>query len=526
MAASNLKLFDENKANMLSDEEYNTNTQRLNGVQTGVASSSLQNKTLYQTSLVAYAIGQLMIANGKDATDSAAVSTFVANMDATMLQKVKDIATTEEAQQGLLNTKYMTPALTKVAIEYMCVLKSGSTMTGPLILSGAPTQENQAVPKSYVDSSIGEIFEIGDTIKSYSNKTGNWHICDNSKYDSDTYSTLYSKLGKLISTENIISYEYEQKINNKKGDFKNYNDYICWIEVSNNSVRLCYTTDFSTINRRSIYNNSNVIIGDWIIVPEKNTILISISIGRDLYFLYTTDGLDGAFSAKGKYDAFVRYHSLTYENGYFIFVTGDDRRDYRFSISYANNPASLVEPQEWTGVQNPQLEKISIYYNDIRKKYYYVISEERFSPYSTDIYECDTINGDYTLARSYINRNNGFFYFNNYLYVIYSNFIFKIDKVNYDLIVCFSNENFNPLQNVTVCQDCVLFIEYIHSDSSSAGNAYKLYQFREDKIINILDMLLDLNLKLLYAYSDYFVYSLNNPEESDNLYIYVNNYGS
>ena len=159
MAASNLKLFDENKANMLSDEEYNTNTQRLNGVQTGVASSSLQNKTLYQTSLVAYAIGQLMIANGKDATDSAVVSTFVANMDATMLQKVKDIATTEEAQQGLLNTKYMTPALTKVAIEYMCVLKSGSTMTGPLILSGAPTQENQAVPKSYVDSSIGGIFE-------------------------------------------------------------------------------------------------------------------------------------------------------------------------------------------------------------------------------------------------------------------------------------------------------------------------------------------------------------------------------
>ena len=71
---------------------------------------------------------------------------------------------------------------------------------------------------------------------------------------------------------------------NLKNEFKNYNNYICWLEVSNNSVRLCYTTDFSTINRRSIYNNSNVIIGDWIIVPEKNTILISISINRDLYF--------------------------------------------------------------------------------------------------------------------------------------------------------------------------------------------------------------------------------------------------
>ena len=152
MAAFNLKLFDENKANMLSDEEYNTNTQRLNGVQTGVASSSLQNKTLYQTSLVAYAIGQLMIANGKDATDSVAVSTFVANMDATMLQKVKDIATTEEAQQGLLNTKYMTPALTKVAIEYM--LAHDITLGGSLTLHSDPTTELQAATKNYVDTTI------------------------------------------------------------------------------------------------------------------------------------------------------------------------------------------------------------------------------------------------------------------------------------------------------------------------------------------------------------------------------------
>jgi hypothetical protein len=152
VAASNLKLFDENKANMLSDEEYNTNTQRLNGVQTGVASSSLQNKTLYQTSLVAYAIGQLMIANGKDATDSVTVSTFVANMDATMLQKVKDIATTEEAKQGLLNTKYMTPALTKVAIEYM--LAHDITLGGSLTLHSDPTTGLQAATKNYVDTTI------------------------------------------------------------------------------------------------------------------------------------------------------------------------------------------------------------------------------------------------------------------------------------------------------------------------------------------------------------------------------------
>ena len=46
MPTNNFKLFDENKANIMSDTEYNKNTQRLNGVQAGVASSQLQNKTL------------------------------------------------------------------------------------------------------------------------------------------------------------------------------------------------------------------------------------------------------------------------------------------------------------------------------------------------------------------------------------------------------------------------------------------------------------------------------------------------
>ena len=36
MAETNFKLFDENKVNMLSDQEYNTNTQRINGVQGGI----------------------------------------------------------------------------------------------------------------------------------------------------------------------------------------------------------------------------------------------------------------------------------------------------------------------------------------------------------------------------------------------------------------------------------------------------------------------------------------------------------
>ena len=117
MASSNIKLFDENKGNMLTDNEFSISTQRLNGLQTGVASSQLQNKAMYQASLVAYAIAQIMLQNGLNANDTDAVSAFVANLSNTMLQKVHDIATTEEAQAGTATGKWMSPALVKAAID-------------------------------------------------------------------------------------------------------------------------------------------------------------------------------------------------------------------------------------------------------------------------------------------------------------------------------------------------------------------------------------------------------------------------
>ena len=118
MASSNIKLFDENKGNMLSDSEFNSSTQRMNGLQAGVASSKLQNKAMYQTSLMAYAIAQVMMQNGKNANDTDAVSTFVANLSGTMFQKVYDLATTSEAQAGTATGKWMSPALVKAAFDY------------------------------------------------------------------------------------------------------------------------------------------------------------------------------------------------------------------------------------------------------------------------------------------------------------------------------------------------------------------------------------------------------------------------
>ncbi len=157
MASTNFKLFDENKTNMMSDTEYNINTQRLNGVQAGIASSQLQNKTLHQTSLVAYSIAQIMMQNGYDANDSAAVSSFVGNMSNSLLQKILDKATSAEAQAGTITNKWISPATMKAA----ALLLSGGTMSGPINMGNNkitnladPTDSLDSVNKKYVDEFV------------------------------------------------------------------------------------------------------------------------------------------------------------------------------------------------------------------------------------------------------------------------------------------------------------------------------------------------------------------------------------
>ena len=160
MATNNIKLFDENKGNIMPDETYNANSQRLNGVQSGIASSQLQNKFQYQVSLVAYALGQIMIANGYDALDSSAVSAFVNNMSSSLLQKVVDKANQTQAQSGTDDTKYMTSAKVKLLIDY--ILSHNITISGNVNFTGtvsgqSPVADNNFTTKKYVDDSIGEM---------------------------------------------------------------------------------------------------------------------------------------------------------------------------------------------------------------------------------------------------------------------------------------------------------------------------------------------------------------------------------
>lgn len=117
MPTNNFKLFDENKSNMMSSQEYASSVARSSGVQSGIASSQLHNKSMYQLSLMVYALSQLMNANGIDASDEVAVSSFVANLSSTLLQKEVDKASSAQAIAAVDNTKWMTPYLVKQMID-------------------------------------------------------------------------------------------------------------------------------------------------------------------------------------------------------------------------------------------------------------------------------------------------------------------------------------------------------------------------------------------------------------------------
>ena len=202
MATNNFKLFDQNKANLLSDTEYENSTQRLNGVQTGVASSQLNNKFAYQVSLVAYAIAQIMNQNGLDASDTLAVSAFVGNLGGSLMQKVADRASTAEAVAGVLANKYISPATMKAA----ALLLSGGTMSGTLNMNSnriinlpTPSANSEPATKGYVD---GVKSGLEESISSVNNFTVKKEIVEDFTYD---YTLSNYKNGpKILVNKNLF----------------------------------------------------------------------------------------------------------------------------------------------------------------------------------------------------------------------------------------------------------------------------------------------------------------------------------
>lgn len=204
MPTNNFKLFDQNKANLLSDTEYLNSTQRLNGVQTGVASSQLNNKFAYQVSLVAYAIAQIMNQNNLDASDTLSVSAFVGNLGAALLQKVADKASSTEAAAGVLNNKYITPVTMKAA----ALLLSGGTMSGVLNMGnnkitnlGTPTADSDAATKGYVDGRTKE--KIIDVSGSYSSGVIDYNFGKNIQFKD--YNEIQFRLIFVPSQQFVIN---------------------------------------------------------------------------------------------------------------------------------------------------------------------------------------------------------------------------------------------------------------------------------------------------------------------------------
>ncbi len=70
MATTNFLQFDSQQTNMLSDANYDSDTERRSGFVTGISRSILFNKTLFQSSTMSTAIANVLAARGYDAIDS------------------------------------------------------------------------------------------------------------------------------------------------------------------------------------------------------------------------------------------------------------------------------------------------------------------------------------------------------------------------------------------------------------------------------------------------------------------------
>lgn len=92
MATSNFKVFAESvtDANIESDNEYETDTQRVSGVVPGIAVPKMHNKLYKQSTIMSAAIAQVIVQAGLDALDSDYTS-LVANLRQTFAGSVNGI---------------------------------------------------------------------------------------------------------------------------------------------------------------------------------------------------------------------------------------------------------------------------------------------------------------------------------------------------------------------------------------------------------------------------------------------------
>lgn len=87
MAQNDFLVFNENDNNTLTQEEYSTDSQRIGGLQGGIARSKIHNKLLRQLSIATYSLAKIITDSGQDALDTDPEA-FYTNLK-TVLQQVQ-----------------------------------------------------------------------------------------------------------------------------------------------------------------------------------------------------------------------------------------------------------------------------------------------------------------------------------------------------------------------------------------------------------------------------------------------------
>lgn len=109
-------IFDQSGDNMLTQQNYASDTDRASGYRTGLARSIVMNKVLHQTSMLAHALGEIAKDNNQVATDTGSVADLKTALSNALMG----------ANIDLSNLSYTG--------ENKFVKKTGDTMTGRLDL--------------------------------------------------------------------------------------------------------------------------------------------------------------------------------------------------------------------------------------------------------------------------------------------------------------------------------------------------------------------------------------------------------
>ena len=132
-------IFDENKDNMLTQELYNSDSDRTNGFKTGLARSNVNNKVLHQTSMMCNAIGELAKEQGLIASDEGSIQDLKNVVKQALGGADKDLSNlTDEGKKHFRNKTQVTNAILeapkhiKLALSGgNLVLKAGSVVSIP-----------------------------------------------------------------------------------------------------------------------------------------------------------------------------------------------------------------------------------------------------------------------------------------------------------------------------------------------------------------------------------------------------------